>query len=147
MNEREAFKAGFLKHAAEQGLTVEETLALAKSANDWLTSLGGTALKFVGDRAAGLFDKTMGLGMSAAQKLVSTTAGMAPYAMIGAPLLGGAGLGYLAAKGSDLNDEDPDELKARELIDEYRRAAEQARQRRASKDQASAKPAYGRPVI
>lgn len=148
LTEREAFKAGFLKRAADDGFTTEETLALVKTANGLLTALGSAASgigSFLGTRAGKLVDSTTGMVGDAVKGIGTSLAGISPYALIGAPIAGGAGLGYLAAKASDLNDEDPDEIKTRELIDEYSRAIEQAHMSRAHKDQATSK--YGRPVI
>ena len=105
---KEQFRLGFLTRCAEEGLTPAEVKQRVKAA--WPTPPwreAGEAAKSL----AGLYLKAPfligGLGLSAAT-------------------LGGAGLGYGAAKLSEENT-DPDEAKQQELIAAYRRHSERAR--------------------
>jgi len=128
-----AFKAGFLLRCAEEGLTLEEThqrvkqalaqaqsgkLSLEKQAF-WpaLTSLG-----VMGSNAANL----AGRAVPAATGLLSLGTGVA----IGAPLVAGAGTGYLAAQLSrNTHRQGLEEAKQDEIIDEYDRLADEAKRR------------------
>ena len=114
LSKRQAFKVGFMRKCANEGMTPEETHQVVREAlstvkeagiTDLLTKpyntivdVGGEALKGVGN--AGL-------------------AGLA----LGPPIIGGA-LGLLAAKAGDIDTTDVNAVKKRELIDEYRRQTE-----------------------
>lgn len=105
---KEAFKVGFLSRCADMGLNDEETHELVKKALD----LGiGSALGALGTLA----EKPLSFGLTAA--------------MIAPPAIG-AGMGYGLSQLTDADDTDVDELRKSELIDEYRRLADQIRQKK-----------------
>lgn len=128
LNEKEAFKVGFLMRCAEEGLTMQEThqrikLALAsnimlvKEAIPWylqpFTYAGGKAMDLA---TAGVKTIPSILSYGAAAGLV-------------APIAAGAGIGYGAAKFTTPDHAIIDEAKQDEVIGEYERLAEEARRR------------------
>ena len=66
-----------------------------------------------------------------------------PLAIAAPPILGGLA-GYGAAKATDIDDVDIDEVKERELADEYRRQTEKLLRQRAVRDYAKARQQTGR---
>lgn len=119
---RQAFKVGFLRQCANQGLTSEETHARVKQAvalvksGDWsdvFTRPVNTAWDVAGSTAKGLGN----IGLSAM--------------LLGPPALGAAA-GAAYTKMTDADQSDVDEVKKRELIAEYRRQVEKIRKRKKS---------------
>jgi len=121
LNPQEAFKVGFLARCVQDGLSPEQMLYSVKQAavlfekKAFLGNLLGSAASTVGGAAQGL-------------------AGYAiPAALIAPPVLGGLA-GYGLAKATDIDDTDVDDIKNRELLQEYRRQAEKLRRQKAVRD-------------
>lgn len=100
MTSREAFKIGFLKRCAEDGLTLAQTKAAADKAAELLEAYPGKPVK------QALLDSAFSVGLPVA---------------LGAPLVLGGGLGYALGRMTDIDDKDVEEAKTQELIDEYTR--------------------------
>jgi hypothetical protein len=122
LNNRDAFKIGFLSRCVEEGLTLSETHGRVKEAMDKLASL----LDIPGKVAGGVLD--------AGKSLASTALGYGiPLALAGPPILGGLA-GYGAAKLGDVDDTDVKEVKKRELIDELQQQTERLQREKATRD-------------
>ena len=135
LDSRQGFKAGFLLKCAEAGLSEGEIAAL---------------LDHVLSKDAALSDlitTPYNMGMNAISNLTHYGGIAGGAALLAAPIGVGAGVGYGAAKLTDLDDEDPSETKLREQINEYLRLAEQARLNRAMRDGQQQRPRSGRPVV
>jgi hypothetical protein len=115
MHPREAFKIGFLARCVEQGLSPEDTRALAKSASDCFEKAGFSGFKDV-------LDTAKGIGYPAL-----AAAAAAPIAL-------GGGAAYFANKATDTDATDIEEIKQKELVDTYRRMADQLRRQRKMRD-------------
>lgn len=108
---REAFKAGFLLRCAEEGLS-------------------GPAAADRMRKAAGLLDKQGLFGLPSAGDAASAAGGLGNLAMtagIAAPVLAGAGAGYLAHRATS-TDVDEEDVRKRELIEELRHYTRRARE-------------------
>jgi hypothetical protein len=126
---RQAFKVAFLQRCAERGLSMEETHQLVKTAIVSLEKQSFDPLDFAintGKSIAGMGVDTVGALGSAA----------VPLALLGPPAVGGLAA-YTAAQLSDVDDDDITDIKLREKVDAYRRAAETARARTAQTRQQS----------
>jgi hypothetical protein len=136
ISNEQAIKAGFLFRCAEEGLTREETHVRIKQAiaqlkansnvrgmqkEAWLPAiLGGLAALSGGALSLG------GKALSTVPALASlgTTIGIA------APVIAGAGTGYLAAKlTGGTNKDGLEEAKQDEIVNEYERLADEAKRR------------------
>lgn len=106
MDEKQAFKAGFATYCAENNLTPETALDLAKKA-----SITGSLA---------------GAGEVAAPLLLAGTVGL-PFA---AGMLGGSAAGYGAAK-YDEPEIDPEQIKAKEIAETYKIYTDRLKARRA----------------
>ncbi len=111
LSDREAFKTGFLARCVEAGLDRNQILTAVKSANDKVAGL----LDLPIDAAKGLFH--FGTGT------------LLPAAMIAPPILGGLA-GYGLSKATDINDDDVNDVKDREVLNAYRTEAEKLRRQR-----------------
>lgn len=111
---QEAFKLGFLARCVEEGLSPEQTHNLAKQAS--LIPFGD----FIGNPAKA----TVETGKS----MVDLAKSGVPLAMLGLaapPAIGGLAA-YMANKATDVDDAAAmEDVKKQELIDNYRRMAEQ----------------------
>lgn len=108
MTPREAFKFGFLLACADRGESGEQVQrCMAKAA----ALLKGAGLPGLGDVA------------SAAQPLGN----LAATAAVALPIMGGAGLGYLAHRAA-VPEVDEDDIKKQELIEELKHYARRARE-------------------
>ena len=105
LDSRDAFKVGFLSRCVEDGLTLEATHQRVKEASEKL---------------AGLLDLP-GKMLELAKPVIGTTLGYGVPALLAAPPILGGLAGYTAAKAMDIGDEDVEEVKKRELLDEYKR--------------------------
>lgn len=129
VSECQQFKAAFLQCCVEDGLSLDEIHELVKfglSLNDNSNVLD--MFDEWGKSAAGLWDavspiaKLPGDTVAGAAKMLPSAA-LGLY--LGIPTAVGAAGGYAASQLTNLNDEDPDEIKMREKIDTYRRNAQQ----------------------
>ncbi len=118
MDELTSFKAAFLAAAVGEGWTPEETKEAALALCEELATPSQVKAAF-----AKTFDKLQEAGSDAAintAKLVGLTAAFAP------PVIG-AGLGWLGAKATDVDDTDVEQRRQQEIVAEYKRLTEQAR--------------------
>ena len=139
MNDRQAFKFGFMSHCIERGLTTPaEMLTAVKSASAELEKKSG-----VSDLGMMAGQVAKGLGN------VGSTAlswGI-PLALAAPPILGAVG-GSLAAKANDTDDFDVNDAKDQEVIDTYRQqAAKLRRQGLIRRHGLSAATTSGRPMF
>jgi hypothetical protein len=140
MSPNEAFKLGFLSRCVEEGLSSSETAALAKQASvafekEAVTPLVPAALNLGSTAFKGLTDlvKTP-LGL--AKDTTSLVKDVLPAGMLMAALPPAAGglAAVLKNTATDISDADVDEAKQQELVDTYRRMAEQLKRQRAARD-------------
>ena len=118
---RDAFKVGFLQQCAAEALTPEQMLQRIKAAKDVLEKKAG-----IGDLVSGT--------AHAAGGLVKTLGSYAiPIGLAAPPVLGGLA-GYGLAKATDLDDTDVDDIKNRELVEEYQRQAERLKGQKQVRD-------------
>lgn len=125
---RTAFKLGVLSYCADRGMSKEATEEFVKSA--FLPALAGAASAawpYVATALATGGGMMLLNGASTGGKELLKLDTMLPVA---GGLIGGAGLGWGAAK---LNEPDitPDEIKARELTDTYKRYTDRLKARQA----------------
>ena len=121
MRPNEAFKIGFLARCVEAGLSTAETRQLAKQANACFTKSG--------------FASTLGgLGKLTSDVVGSVGVPALTAAAIAPPALGGMAA-YLYNKATDADANDVKEIKKKELIQTYRRMADQLRRHRRIRDQ------------
>jgi len=131
LDKRQAFKLGFLTRLADEGMSpaqIEETVKSA-AISDFVTKPWNVAWDIGGSTA-----KTVGGGL----------ANMGMLGAIAGPPLLGALAGYGAARMTDIGDEDVEELRQQELINEYRRLADRARQNKMVKDYRTQRKTTGR---
>jgi hypothetical protein len=104
---REAFKVGFLSRCVEEGLTLKEAHDLVKTAHEKLAGIPGADIpgKII-DLAKPVVSNALGYGI--------------PIGLAAPPILGGLA-GYAASRATDIDDTDVDEIKQRELVEEYKR--------------------------
>lgn len=112
MEPNEAFKVGFLARCLEDGLSAEQTKALAKRAFNCSlekSAVGvGDAFKALMAGASGLAGPALALGLAAP------------------PAVGGLSA-YLYNKATDVDEAEVDDIKNRELVETYKRMADQLR--------------------
>ncbi len=106
MESKEAFKIGFMSRCIEEGLSQEKTAELAEKAAA-LVKTSGT----IGD-ISGLVKS---IGVPAAALAAA------------APVVAGGGAAYLYNKATDVDGEEVEEIKQKELAEEYARMADQLR--------------------
>ncbi len=111
MTDRQAFKIGFLSRCVEEGLDFP---AICKQASQLRESLEKQALwdipKAISSVASPVLDHTLRYGI--------------PAALVAPAVAGGLG-GFGLAKLTDVSDVDPDEVKKREIAEEFRQQTEQ----------------------
>lgn len=112
MTARDAFKIGFLARCVQDGMTGPEAAAIAQKAAAFLERRANLAT-WAGDKATGTLDLAG-----------NVAAGLG----IAAPIAAGAGLGYLAHRAAQ-PEVDADDIRKRELIDEYTHYIRRARER------------------
>ena len=141
LDRRQQFKVGFLLKAAQLGMTLDEVESLV---NQGLEKEAGIADWIPGyDILQHAGKKTIDVGAGLAKNLGTAGLTAAVMAPIGLGALAGHGLARTRGLGSD---ETPEEEKQRELIDAYRRAAEQARLNRSvseKRDKSRSQSSYG----
>lgn len=111
MEPNEAFKVGFLARCLEDGLSAEQTKELAKRAFDCSV-----------EKQAGVGDAIKGLMAGA-----SGLAGPVILGLAAAPPAIGGLSAYFYNKASDVDEAEVDDIKNRELVETYRRMADQLR--------------------
>lgn len=114
--EREIFKAAFLRRCADAGLSIEETHACVKQ-----------ALETVKEAAGSVLTRPIEKGMDVVGDLAKNVGNIGLTGLLVGPGLAGMAAGYGASRLSDIDDEDVDSFKQRELIDAYRQYAERIR--------------------
>lgn len=121
LSPKDAFKVGFLERCVEQGMGPAEMLAAVKTASDVFEKRG-----FLGDLLGKTVDVAKGVGGAAL--------GYGLPLALAAPVVGGGALGYGLARATDIDDTDVDEIKSREIIEEYARQAAKLRQQKDVRD-------------
>lgn len=126
MQPREAFKLGFLARCVEEGMSPEQTHALAKTAAVCLQ-------KQADDTLTGKAVKTF---TQPIQEISNTAWSMLPWlgaAAAAPPVLGGVAA-YLQNAAMDRGDDVVEEAKQEELTDTYSRMADQLRRAKQLRD-------------
>lgn len=140
LNKREAFKTAFLRRCVNAGLTPDETHQAVKSALAALEkpvekqAVGGP-WPWLQKNIPGL-ETVSGLAGKAAPKLLNL--GIA--GAIGLPIAAGGLVGYGLAKARGINDPEPEEIKAEETRDFYRRVTARALAKAKAKRKRRRKP-------
>lgn len=119
MDDRQAFKLAFLQKCADDGLDEAEMAERIQ-------------------KAAGVLDRVLGAG--------GWLASQSPWLLAGTAA-GGFGLGALGAEMSVPSADDANDIKTRELTDEYRRMVEQLRLASQSAQRRKGVTRGGRPLI
>lgn len=125
MTNKEAFIASFLDRCVRDGATPAQIEGRIKLAAGLLGTVAGKAL----DVGKGIGEAAINWGLP--------IAGLAP------PILGGAA-GYGLARATDIDDTDVDDIKDREVLDEYKRQTRHLLRQRAVKDYQQARQQSGR---
>lgn len=139
LSQREMFKVAFLQICAENGFTLEETHQAVKEATAVIREgsfnkeggIRGSIAKWLAERGGKISDRIIEFGGDTL--LFGGKAGLT--AAVLAPIAVGSAVGYgLGRGGGNIDPEDVESEKQRELIDAYQSAASRAR----SKQQLSA---------
>ncbi len=120
MNSTEAFKIGFLSRCVEEGLSEEKTAELVEKGAGVLEDIGGIWQEEGEDKP----EKSAGVA-SAIGKFLAESGPKAVMAGLAAGPLLGAGGAYLYNKATDVDATDVEEIKKKELADQYQRMSEQ----------------------
>lgn len=130
MDRKTAFRVGFLTKCAAAGLTLEQSLAYAeglrrlvkRAAVPAAPAAGGVTLSYLKSLLGG----ATSFGGGVVEGMGKAVGSAAPW-VIGAGLAAPPAIGYLGGKAladaTDYDDTDVDEIRQRELADEYRRNA------------------------
>ncbi len=127
----EAFKVGFLARCVEDGLTPDRIAASVKTAADLMEKdaiLGGL-LGQVADFGKGAVGAAAKYGI--------------PAAIAAPPMLGAAGA-YGLSRLTDIDDRDVEDVKNREVVEEYARQTEKLRRHKAVKEYLKSRQKTGR---
>lgn len=116
---KRAFRVGFLQKCAEAGLTLEETCELASQIKQ----------AFWGEHL-------LGKGVDALSNATGMLPGIALTGMLAAPAAGYAG-GRLYSKATDIDEDELDEIKKREIIDLYRQETQKLMEKQRGVPQAA----------
>jgi enoyl-CoA hydratase/carnithine racemase len=133
LSPQEAFKLGFLSNCVEKGLSIEQMREEVKKASDQLADVEKKA--FLGPERAALWDD---LG-----DLLKDVGRIGMGGLILGPPAVGATAGILHSRLSDVDDEDVEDVKKREVADEYRRQAQRLRQTARMRDHRASKKRSG----
>jgi hypothetical protein len=101
----ENFKIGFIKECQSRGVDPESALDYALAMVEKSAFPGESMLKGIGK---GIFD---------------TAATVGPLAYVGVPAGIGAGAGYAASRMQELDENDVEDVRRKEMIDNYRQLA------------------------
>lgn len=138
MTDEQAFKVGFLARCAHDRLGPVQTQASVRAAHRLLEKYA--LLDKVWDLGKGL----VGHGLDAGKSIAEHTLGYGvPLALAAPPVLGGLA-GYGLARATDIDDTDVDDVRDREVSDEYRRQTAALLRRRAVRDYTQARRRTGR---
>ena len=140
LSEQEAFKLGVLEEFADKGLSVDQMRERVKRASDALDAVAAIPDEETSDDESSPMDKVawdklldmLGSG----SKTVLMTAALAPPAI-------GAAAGVAHSKLTDVDEDDVDTVKRKELIDEYRRQAARLRQTKELQTLTAKRPSGG----
>ena len=125
MQEKEAFKLGFLARCQEQGLSTQETVDLVKKASEVFEKQAlGSVISSGADAVGGLAKSLAGYGIPLA---------------LAAPPAAGALASYFYNKATDTDADAVGEIKDKELADSYRRMADKLRRTQALRQRKSEK--------
>lgn len=128
----QAFKVGFLLRCGDEGLTAEEIAERVKAA----ATMEKMAFPILGPLLTGAATATGSFVGGLPGRAVQLAGALAPavgVAAVGAPVLAGAGLGYLGAKATASDSDDLEQAKQDEIEGEYYRLAQEARRNAARK--------------
>ena len=114
MDDRQAFKIGFLRKCADAGLSIEETHEAVKEAT--------TLVKTADIKDLLMKPYQAGIDVLADAGKTGVNFGMGAAAL--APIVAGGGIGYGLSRLGDVDDTDVSAVKQQELIDEYHRQIE-----------------------
>jgi hypothetical protein len=123
LSSQEAFKLGFLSNCVEKGLSIEQMRAEVKQASDQMDSMVKQA-----DWGSGYFAPLAQPIVDDAGDVVKNMSNIAMASLLLAPPAIGAAGGILHSRLSDIDEEDVEDVKKRELVDEYQRQAKRLRQ-------------------
>jgi hypothetical protein len=136
LTKEQKFKVAFLQKCAEDGLTIQETHQRVKQAAVHLKAILAHVEQlpehekraFLGAALQGGWNALKGVGGWGLGRIpgLLTTLGAVGIA---APIIGGAGLGYAAAKGTAPDKSVVEDAKQDEIVGEYERLAEEAKRR------------------
>ena len=136
LTERQTFKAAMLAACIDSGLDTAGSITAVQRLTEHVKQANGLSniAAALGGAALGGLQSLSNSGT----KMVSNLVGAASPAVVGGLVFGppalGAAAGYAAGKLPGLEEDSVDEIKQRELIDEYRRFAERARYAKLMKD-------------
>ena len=144
LSEQEAFKLGVLAEFADKGLSVDQMRERVKRASDALDAVAAIPDEETSDESSSMdkeafpslsIDKLLGM-IGSGSKTALITAALAPPAI-------GAAAGVAHSKLTDVDEDDVDTVKRKELIDEYRRQAARLRQTKELQTLTASKPSGG----
>ena len=135
----EAFKLGVLSEFASHGLSVEDMRERVKRASDALDAVAAVPTDEQVEEQSSMdkesWDKLMDMLRAGSVTTLGTLA-LAPPAL-------GAAAGVAHSKLTDVDEDDVDTIKRKELIDEYRRQAARLRQTKELQQFTAKKPSGG----
>ena len=122
LSSQEAFKFVFISNCVEKGLSIEQMRAEVKQASDQMDSMVKQA------DLSGFFAPLAQPIVDDAGDIVKNMSNLAMASLLLAPPAIGAAGGILHSNLSDIDEEDVEDVKKRELVDEYQRQAKRLRQ-------------------
>ena len=139
LSKLEAFKLGVLSEFASHGLSVEDMRERVKRASDALDAVAAVPTDEQAEEQSSMdkesWDKLMDMLRTGSITALGTLA-LAPPAL-------GAAAGVAHSKLTDVDEDDVDTIKRKELIDEYRRQAARLRQTKELQQFTAKKPSGG----
>jgi len=139
LSKLEAFKLGVLSEFASHGLSVEDMRERVKRASDALDAVAAVPTDEQVEEQSSMdkesWDKLMDMLRAGSVTTLGTLA-LAPPAL-------GAAAGVAHSKLTDVDEDDVDTIKRKELIDEYRRQAARLRQTKELQQFTAKKPSGG----
>ena len=139
LSKLEAFKHGVISEFASHGLSVEDMRERVKRASDALDAVAAVPTDEQAEEQSSMdkesWDKLMDMLRAGSVTTLGTLA-LAPPAL-------GAAAGVAHSKLTDVDEDDVDTIKRKELIDEYRRQAARLRQTKELQQFTAKKPSGG----